>query len=103
MSDAEFIIGWSLIAVLLAFLWLKHHQRTRNRARVLSEIGWHASGFDSEQLKPRIEQVRRNPLGEQKAPVASYFHLALLATMRREVAESDYFSNKELKSQTVEN
>ena len=104
-SDAAFIIGWSVglpvIGVLLSFLWHKHQERAWERERALVEMGWRGSGFDAAALKPRLEEVRRDPLtaAQHKDPVGYYFHVALLASVREAVAHSAYFEQKESENQ----
>lgn len=95
MSDAEFIIGFPIVVLLVGFLWLKHRQRADERACALVEVGWHASGFDSSQIKPKVEEVRRHPLAGPKPQVGVDFHLAMLASMREAIAASAYFADKE--------
>ena len=95
MSGVEITIRLAVVAVLASYLFIKHRQRMRNRSEQCDPAKWTGQAIDVAQIKPRVEDVRRNYLAPRQPAKGLCFHRALLDLARRAVARLGYFQERE--------
>jgi hypothetical protein len=94
MSGTEIILWLGLVALLGSYLCLKHRQRVRSHYERYESAEWTGKAIDVTELKPKVEEVRRNYL-EARQPVKSpCFHRALIELARQAVARLAYFHDR---------
>ena len=89
------IIEMTVLALGAWYLYFKHRQRVRNWTPRDDPEKWTGHGIEASALKPRLEQVRRDPVAARQATRDSYFHRNLLGFARRAVVQLGYFRHRE--------
>jgi hypothetical protein len=91
----RFIIELAVLALGACYLFFKHRQRVRNWAPPDDPGKWTGHGIKTSELKPRVEQVRRDPLAARQGTRRVCFHRYLLGFARRAVVRLGYFRHRE--------
>jgi hypothetical protein len=94
MSDIETIIGLVVVALLGAYLYFKHCQRTYSAPEPRQQRQWTGHPIDAENLKQQVEKVRVNYLAARGARKGACFHRSLLGLARRAVAGLAFFRDR---------
>jgi hypothetical protein len=94
MSGFEVIIRLAVVAALAGYLYAKHRQRLRPESERYDPAKWTGKAIDVTQLKPRVEDVRRNCLAVRQPAKETCFHRALLQLARHAVAQLAYFHGR---------
>jgi hypothetical protein len=95
MSGGETILGLGVVAVLAGYLYTRHRQRMRSLAEQYDPAEWTGKGIDLTDVKPRVEEVRRNYLAARQPAKSLCFHRVLLEMARRTVVRLGYFQHRE--------
>jgi hypothetical protein len=95
MSFSEIIIRLAAVAVLSGYLYNTHRQRIHSRPGRYDATEWTEKGIDVSQLKPSVEEVRRDYLAARRSAKDTFFRRSLLGLARRAVARLAYFHDRE--------
>jgi hypothetical protein len=95
MSQSEIIIRLAALAVLLSYLYFKHRQRLHSQSQEYDPAEWTGTAMDVTQLRPTVENARRNYLAARPAQMGILFHKSLLGLARRTVAQFAYFRDRD--------
>ncbi len=95
MAWFRLVIELSALTLGGWYLWLKHRERLRNWTPQEDPAKWTGHGIEASELKPRVEQVRRDYLGARQATRDVCFHRALFGLARRAVMQLGYFRRRE--------
>ena len=79
-----------------AYLWLKHRDRLRRWVPSNDPKKWTGHGINALELKPRIDNVRRDYLAARSVAKRVCFHRVLLRLARRAVSRLGYFRHRQL-------
>jgi len=94
MSGAEIILWLALVVLVGSSLYIKHRQRVRSQPERYDPAKWTGKAIDVTQLKPKVENVRRNYLAARQPPKDLCFRRALIEMARRAVAQLAYFHDR---------
>ncbi|MGZ4973162.1 MAG: hypothetical protein ACXWDN_10410 [Limisphaerales bacterium] len=94
MSWLILIIELAVLTLGAWYLYFKQQQRVGNWTPREHRQKWTGHGLDASELKPRVEQVRRDPLSVRQATRGVWFRRYLLGVARRAVVELGYFRHK---------
>ncbi len=94
MSWLTLIIELTVLALGAFYLYFKQQRRVGNWLLQRDRENWVGHGLDASELKPRVEQVRRDPLAARQATRGVWFRRYLLGVARRTVVELEYFRHR---------
>jgi hypothetical protein len=95
MAPLELIIEFTLLTLGVCYLYFKQSHGVRDWTRQDNTEKWTGHSIEASKLKPRVEQVRRDPLAAQRATKGGCFHHYLLGCARRAVLQLEYFRHRE--------
>jgi hypothetical protein len=95
MAWVRLIIELTALTLGVGYLYFKHLQRVRNSAPREVPSNWTGHGIEASELKPRVEQVRRDYLAAREAKIGVSFHRYLFGLARRAVMQLGYFRHGE--------
>jgi hypothetical protein len=112
MSTAEIILRLTAVAILGAYLFYRHLERIRRLMEDDAERRfaggtapseeWNGHGFDTAQVRPRLELLRHDYLAERPAARGRRFlHGGLITKARRKVCGLAYFRGRPDDRETV--
>ena len=94
MSGTDIILWLGLVALLGSYFYIKHRRAVRSRSEPSDAAKWSGNSIDVTQIKPRVEDVRRNHLPAQQPAKGLCFHRALIELARQAVARLAYFHDR---------
>ena len=95
MAWVRLIIELTALTLGVGYLYFKNRQRVRNSAPREVPSNWIGHGIETLELKPRVEQVRRDYLAGRQGRKGVCFHRYLLGLARRAVMRLGYFRHGE--------
>jgi hypothetical protein len=95
MTWFRLIIELTALMLGVGYLYSKHLQRVRSSTPPEVPGNWTGHGIETSELKPRVEQMRRDYLAGRQGRKGVCFHRYLLGLARRAVMRLGYFRHGE--------
>jgi hypothetical protein len=94
MFEIGITLGFTVVSLLVSYLYLKHCQRVRPWREREEAWEWDGQVFDVTPIKPAIENVRRDYLAARAPAKGAGFHRVFLRLAQEGVARLAYFRSR---------